>query len=240
MQPSDYEHAGGNAYFLREGNQGTGFIADDVHGTHHFTTVFRNYYTGWQPNCFGIPCGNQTIPVQLYAGSRYFNVIGNVLGRSGYHNNYQDVAPSGTNGVTAIFVLGWTGNGGLVGINPSITGFCIDSACASNVNYDSLTSSTLVRWGNYDVVNNAVRFVSSEFPSSLSLYANPVPASQGLPASFYLSGKPAWWNVSIPFPANGPDVTGGNISGVGGFANNIPAQVCFLNFTGHNPIHFDP
>jgi hypothetical protein len=91
--------------------------------------------------------------------------------------------------------------------------------------------STLFRWGNYDTVNNAVRFVNSEVPSGLSLYANPVPASQTLPASFYLSAKPGWWGT-MPWPAIGPDVTGGDIPGVAGHAYKIPAQVCYMNMGG--------
>jgi hypothetical protein len=113
------------------------------------------------------------------------------------------------------------------------------------VSADPLVATTLMRWGNYDVVNNAVRWVASEVPSGLSLYANPVPSTQTLPASFFLSAKPSWWASAIPWPAMGPDVTGGNSSGVAGHANMIPAQVCYLNIMGGpadgsgNPLTFD-
>jgi hypothetical protein len=234
FQASDYEHSSGAGLWLREGNQAVGFTADGIHGTHALTTMFRNYYRGWQSSCAGSPCTAQTVAVHLYAASRYFNVIGNVLGTSGVHNNYKSLAPSGTNGNTSIFTLGWTGNGGTT--NSAVSGFCNDSSCASHVPYDTLTYNTLMRWGNYDVVNNAVRWQSSEVPSTLNLYANPVPASQTLPASFYLAGKPSWWPSTVPYPANGPDVTGGNISGVGGHANNIPAAVCYGNTSSTNGI----
>jgi len=43
FQASDYEHASGSGFWLREGNQATGFTADGIHGTHQLTTMFRNY-----------------------------------------------------------------------------------------------------------------------------------------------------------------------------------------------------
>jgi hypothetical protein len=46
------------------------------------------------------------------------------------------------------------------------------------------------------------------------------------PPSFYLAAKPAWWG-SLPWPANGPDVTGG--TGPAGHAYGNPAQQCFVN-----------
>jgi hypothetical protein len=93
-----------------------------------------------------------------------------------------------------------------------------------------------MRWGNFDTVNAASRFVTSEVPSSLTgvqaPFSNPVPSSQSLPASFYLSSKPAWWTSSKPWPAIGPDVSGGNIAAAGGHVYSIPAQDCFLNVMG--------
>jgi len=150
---------------------------------------------------------------------------------------------------------------------------------------DSLVSSTLLRWGNYDVVTAAVRWCgnssdtgfsttcgsTSEVPTGAPTYPNPVPTlgdtgvGQGaLPPSFYLSSKPPWFG-SIPFPAVGPDVSGGNLgvcsgtintpgqyAGVpatsgsqctgtslitawAGHANAIPALNCFLNVMGGVP-----
>ena len=90
----------------------------------------------------------------------------------------------------------------------------------------------MMRWGNYDTVGNATRFVASEVPSGLSLYSNPVPATQSLPASLYLAAKPSGWPASIPWPAIGPDIMGGDIAGVGGHAYAIPAQVCYLSVMG--------
>jgi hypothetical protein len=91
-----------------------------------------------------------------------------------------------------------------------------------------------MRWGNYDTVNAGSRFNSSEVPSSLggaqAPYSNPVPGNNNLPPSFYYSTRPAWWtSTTKPWPPIGPDVGGGNISGVAGHAYTIPAEDCYLN-----------
>jgi len=193
MMPSQSLHAAGTDMLLNEGNVGAGSQADIVHGTHHFVTIFRNYYTGFEPGKTA-----QTVPINLYSFSRYFNVIGNVLGTPGYHNTYESVAPTLASKDTSIYRLG---DGG-----------------------DVLVKTTLMRWGNYDSVTGISRFVATEVPASLSLYANPVPVDQILPASLYRSSKPSWWGT-MPWPAIGPDVTGGQDPS--GHAYKIPAQVCY-------------
>jgi hypothetical protein len=95
-----------------------------------------------------------------------------------------------------------------------------------------------MRWGNYDTVNDTSRFVAAEVPSGISNYSNPVPASNNLPPSFYLSSKPAWFG-SVPWPSIGPDVTGGSVtagsgaaSTLGGHVHKIPARRCFEDVMG--------
>lgn len=209
MMAAAWFHSAGTSMNLYEGNVGAGYTADDIHGTHNFETAFRNDWVGWEPGK-----SSQTVPILLYAGSRYFNVIGNVLGNPGYHNNYESVAPGGSSYATSIYALGWSGNG----------------STDSSVPDDANVENTLMRWGNYDVVSGAVRWITSEVPSSLSQLANSVPSSQSLPASFFLSVQPGWWTTpwgSPPWPAIGPDVTGG--PGPGGHAYAIPAQLCYNN-----------
>ena len=103
-------HEAGLDNVLFEGNDGPGFIADVVHGTHHFITLFRNRFAGVETNKT-----QQTTPIYLYAYSRYYNIVGNVLGTSGYHNNYEcaptivtttNCSPNGDINHT----LGWSGN----------------------------------------------------------------------------------------------------------------------------------
>jgi hypothetical protein len=235
MQASFYQHSSGDAFNLWEGNMGPGYNSDDVHGTHHFETLFRNYLIGNQVAGCGSAalntCTAQTNPVHIYAGSRYVNIIGNVLGQSGFHNTYACIASSSScsNSPTSIYVIGTTGDNG--GVNTSITGYCLQPACSTHGDYDPQTLAYSMRWGNYDTVNAAVQFVSSEVPSGIAQFANAVPGSTTLPASFYLSSKPSWFG-SIPFPFTGPDVTGGNISGVAGHANMNPAMACYINTMG--------
>jgi hypothetical protein len=233
MQAGFYAHASGNMFNLWEGNIGPGYTSDDVHGTHHFETLFRNRLIGNQDAGCGstgtITCTAQTIPVDVYAGSRYYNLIGNVLGQSGYHNTYAAVCTSDNscwNNVKTIYRMGHTGPGGTLN-----NGFCTSPSCAAHGNYDPQVANYSMRWGNYDTVNNAVRFVNAEVPSGIATFPNPVPASQTLPASFYYSLKPSWWG-SVTWPPIGPDVTGGNIANVGGHANMNPAMACYTNVMG--------
>jgi hypothetical protein len=192
---------------LHEGNQGAGLISDDVHGPSFFVTAFRNQWDGWE-----LGKTAQTESVDIYALSRYFNIVGNVLGHAGYHNKYTSSPGSTSNCGTSIYAIGLGGN-------------CSDGGGTFPAN-DPLTLTGLLRWGNYDVVTGAARFVASEIPSAIPKFANPVPATQALPASFYLASRPAWWGA-MPWPAVGPEVSGGDVSGTGGHAWRNPARVCY-------------
>jgi len=200
---SIYAHDAGTGMNLIEGNQGSGYIQDNIHGSHNFATVFRNQFTGLEPGKT-----QQTNPLILMAHSRYANVVGNVLGTSGYHTVYEYSQGVGTTGLPdkSIYLLGWSG------VLGTITG---------SMPYDPLVASTLLRWGNYDYATNQVRWSSAEIPAG-----NAVPATQTLPASFYLSSKPSWWGT-MPWPPIGPDVTGGQDPS--GHAYDNPAQACHKN-----------
>ena len=264
--PPFFQHASGDSYNLWEGNVGSGYGADMIHGTHHFETVFRNLFPGWQSHCYGgTDCRSQTIPIILQAGSRYFNVIGNVMGQPSYHTTYECSAQTSNTYCSAsyqvggydkmIYELNYTGLGYSGPFN-----FCTSVACGTTSNYDPQTSAYLMRWGNYDVVNDAARFVAAEVPSAIATFPNPVPASHTLPASLYYSSKPSWFGASAAWPSNGPDVTSGNlgmcsggayagmaatsgsqctggnlVSAWAGHANANPAMLCFLNTMGGPP-----
>jgi hypothetical protein len=246
LDVGDRLHAGGTGMDLWEGSITQGFQAENIHGTHNFSTAFRNYYAGNQTSCFGIACQQPTEPIQLYCNSRYFSIIGNVLGTSGYHNNYAAIAPSGIDGATSIYVIGWSDNTGTTN-----SSYCVE---------DTLTPASVMRWGNYDSVTGAVRWCgnssdtgwsstcgsTSEVPSNFndtagspSPYVNSVPSygdtgagQSPMPASFYYDSQPSFWATTYgtpPWPANGPDVTGGNIQNVGGHANNNPAALVWIN-----------
>jgi hypothetical protein len=84
-----------------------------------------------------------------------------------------------------------------------------------------------MRWGNWDAFNGATQWNTGEVPSGIAVMPNPVPTAcangMSCPASFYLSARPTWWDPSIPFPAIGPDVAGGNIGRCTGTLNT-PGQ----------------
>ena len=191
---------------LLEGNDGQSMQTDNVHGTHHFVTMFRNYFHG-DPSKTG-----NTTTAHLWAYSRFFNIIGNVFGRSSYYTTYE------TN-------LGSTGK--------EIYSFGEPDAGTASQPKDAVTRATVMRWGNYDTVSGASRFVAAEVPSAMSgvlaPFSNAVPANNSLPDSFYLRAKPAFWG-SMPWPAIGPDVSGGN--GPGGHSYDIPATSCYLSVMG--------
>jgi hypothetical protein len=154
------------------------------------------------------------------------------LGTTTWAKTYQNVGasgnPSACPGYTwqVVYSLGFA-NGNQTPFSPACQGssFSIDN--------DNLVTSTLMRWGNYDVVNGSVQTNSNELASSAPAYpglANPSTSWNSYP-SFYLGSRPSWWG-SMPWPAVGPDVTGGNISNVGGHAYHNPAANCYLNVLG--------
>ncbi len=220
-------HAPGNNYLLWEGNVLLAdSILDDFHGPADFITFFRNRMTGWEP--LGT---NNTSALINQAWSRYTNVVGNVMGTAGYHINYASVQGDGSDAQghqlcdESIYALGWGGNCTTWPPFPN----CQMNGCPQS---DPLVATTILRWGNWDTVTNGTMSNTSEVPSGISLYANPVPSSQILPISLYLSSQPSFWSTpwgTPSWPAIGPDVAGGNIAGIAGHANMIPSQLCFNN-----------
>jgi hypothetical protein len=206
-------HEAGVGLILHEGNDGLGELHDNIHGTVNLNTSFRNHLYG---DIWNNPAKTANTEIMnIAAFGRFFNVVGNVMGRTGFYTTYE---ANLTDNPKAIYSLGYP-RGPLS---------------------DGLVKTTMFRWGNYDTVTGAVRWDPTEVPSSLNSYSNAVPASQTLPPSLYLTAKPAFFG-SIPWPPIGPDVTGGNITGYGGHANKIPARVCYETTPKTNGIlNFNP
>jgi hypothetical protein len=217
-QGSVYGHGTHEDFVLSEGNIGHGLEFENYFGQGFFVTSFRNRWTGVERSQT-----SQTVPAFVYGLNRYFNIVGNVLGTSGYHTTYQTLGGgSPVNCVTSVYAIGLGGN---CNNGDGVTGPLDDTAVTNTA------AATLMRWGNYDTANAAVRFASAEVPSGISPYPNPVPANYNLPPSFYISAKPSWFG-SVPWPLIGPDVTGGNIANVGGYAYKNPAQLCYEGLGG--------
>jgi hypothetical protein len=192
---------------LIEGNDGQSFQSDNVHGTHAFQTLFRNFFHGDPAR------SDNTTIIHLWAYSRYFNMVGNVLGRTGYYDTYETNSGSSKSG---IYGFG----------EPDV---------GAHVQPDALTRSTSMRWGNFDTVTGGVRFVAAEVPSKLASFSTPVPATQRLPPSLYLAVKPSWLG-DVAWPPIGPDVMGGNVPGYAGHANEIAARKCYRSSPRSNGI----
>lgn len=208
MAGSYYSHNGGVEMNLWEGNNMNGIWADDIHGASPSGTLFRNMVQGWQKDCDGAACTNSSTPIILRVNNRVFNDVGNVLGQPGYHTNYQQVA---------------TGSSTFTGVEAASIysiGLATSDLCSSgNVTAcDTLAVSSLMRWGNYDTVNAAVRWNSTEAAPGAVTYAA-ANFSTGyfgtlahtLPASLYYSSTPSWWPSGKAWPPIGPDVSSGNV-----------------------------
>lgn len=204
------EHEAGIMMVLYEGNDGSGASSDVIHGTAQFQTFFRNRFSGGATGS----TGNTVFWQSSY--HRFYNYIGNVLG---YSSNTIYERDATTHDGAEVFLFGEN--------NASESG-------TGNPPLDSRVKATSMRWGNWDAVGAAVRWQSSEVPTAITNFANAVPADHVLPASFYLSARPPFWPTTYgtpAWPAIGPDVTGGNVSGTGGFANKIPARLVYENMT---------
>lgn len=225
MQGGLENHGCCNGYTLAEGNDFASFQFDNYFGNIQFATLFRNRVTGATILDTIGNTGN-TSPIEIGPLGRFSNLVGNVNG-SGQPGYVSYVWQNGTcNPSTYIFLMGGT---------------CPGQGVADTKSY---TSSFL--WGNWDSFNNATRFVNGEVPSGANggNYTNAIPATHNLPASFLYGAPPPWWGVTgqspIPWPAIGSDITGGNYgcSGQnagctgGGFANKIPARLCFESLGG--------
>jgi hypothetical protein len=249
MAASYAVHNAGNEMNLFEGNNFNGIWADDAWGSSAQNTAFRNTLIGWQTGLV-----NATFPIMLRNYNRVFNIVGNVLGQPGYHNQYQTYATTTTGGTgapaesTSIYSLGWGGTGPVC-------------SAGSVTTCDPLTVSTLMRWGNYDVVNAATQWNPTEASPAAVTYVNANLTSSvfsslahTLPNSLYYSSQPSWWPSGVAWPPIGPDVTSGNIGECSGgtyagaqatsssqctggalstawasHVNAIPAQACYLS-----------
>ena len=214
-------HASGNNYHLDEGNvTGSSIYDEDYHGTHNFNTDFRNFSQGWVSNPTA-PKNLNTNAFTTDAFNRYMNIVGNVMGTPGVHTQYKVAGASGEfTSPQTVLSLG-QGNGG---ISPPVPGDPLGNC---------LAAATSMCYGNYDVVTGTVRWCGSVSNTGWSLtcgsvseiatappsglYANTVPtkgdtlAGQGaFPPSFYLPVKPPFWGAA-PWPAIGPDISGGNV-----------------------------
>lgn len=212
-------HAAHNSFHLIEGNVVGTIKLDSIWGSGSHATVFRNRASGNEPNKT-----NYTVPLVISSFNLYTNVVGNVLGDTAQHTNYAcDAAHDLGTSDDHVYDLGYN-----------------DECGTADPVHDVDTEQTLMRWGNWDAVNEAILYCTAASTPIAACTANErgdgaatfpalaSPITSDWPASFYLSAKPAWFG-SVIWPPIGPDVScvSNCISDVGGFAAKIPAQLCY-------------
>ncbi|MBS1806274.1 MAG: hypothetical protein JST28_23270 [Acidobacteria bacterium] len=246
-------HTAGNSFNLWEGNTWPVFISDAAWGPGTQQTFFRNMLEGWMT---GGTTGSTPFVRRSYV--RADNIVGNVMGKPGYHNQYETYATSNSattgNEDLSIYTLGAAYPAGCGNGTPQSSPYC-----------DTRVRSTLMRWGNYDTVTSGVRWDSTEASPAAVTYASANFSSSyfgglghSLPSSLFHSSTPSWWPSGKPWPPIGPDVSGGNLgicsgsysgseattgsqcsggslsSAWAGHANSTPALDCYLNVM-HGP-----
>ena len=207
-------HASGNNYHLFEGNVYNSYSFEDLHGTGNMLTAFRNFGQGWFSNPTA-PKNLETNCFEIEAFHRYINLIANVCGTPGVHTVYKVVASPGEfSSPQTVYSLGQGNNA----VSPAVPGDPL-SNCA--------TTATSLCWSQYDTVNNSVQCNPAQVPTSAPLYPNAMPTlgcgGGPMPPSFYLSSRPSWYALSIPFPAIHPESGGGNV-GICNGTINVTAQ----------------
>ena len=140
---------------LFEGNDGSQFSSDDIHGSSSHQTFFRN---AMDHEHEGITTTGNVYAVAIAAHNRYMNLLGNVFGQPGDVGDYE--AQGNCTERLAIYKIGW----------PSDCG-------ASDGDIDPEVRATLLRHGNFDYVNNDTIWddgiTQHELPRSLYLGGKP-------------------------------------------------------------------
>ena len=242
QQCDQFHHNAADYYNLWEGNIGICNTQDDIHGTAFANTIFRNALSGFDPATEVATKNQNLLAINDMAFARYINIVANVLGFGDKATTYQYIMASGTDCGPS---NPWTYIYDFDDSDQNVSALL--SACGfSGVQLDNdvgvsgaSPDLSVMRWGNWDAVNNAVRTVTGENGSGANTYpalSSPSTTWSSYP-SLYLASKPAWWvfpsgNASTPWPGIGPDVSSGNISNTSGHAFLNPAANCYLNVIG--------
>jgi hypothetical protein len=227
-------HGAHPQFNLLEGNVVTTIEPDSVWGTSSQITVLRNWVVGTNQvctpytgrgtvSCTGTYAFQAARAMDVSYLSTLDNFVGNVVGST----QAESMLAYGTASMTKVDsveypaarsydadVYNWSFGYGEANDDGTGTG------CSGGTPPCHLagTSATDLLHGNYSNITGAITWATG--------------VTHTLPPSFYLTAKPSWWG-SLPYPAIGPDVTGG--SGPGGHAAltaSNPAQACFAAMGG--------
>ena len=193
-----FNHSPHNMLNLAEGNVIDNFKDDGYFGSSSHNTLFRNRIK---------------YNLELKHFSSYYNIVGNVLGTTGFSDAYETEQVNYGN--NPVYALGFPNIGnhtysGTFGPTtpPNYSRLPNKLTDSDNQKMDRNVKATILRHGNFDYVNN-----STVWDSSISDHM--------LPASLYYSTRPLWWPDSIPWPPIGPDRTP--------MVSQIPAEYRFVN-----------
>lgn len=162
---------------LYEGNVGIQFQSDGYYGSSSHITVYRNWFSGVHPTLV-----YNRKAVDLCRWSRYFNVVGNVLGDPSVNNwIFNQTTNSYDYRVPVIFRLGY----------PNLGNNYYNSAAGAPDSRDPKVETTLFSTGNFD------------YGTLKTQWKDNIPVS--LPPSLYLTQKPQWWGETLRWPPIVPD-----------------------------------
>lgn len=185
-------HSPHSQYNLVEGNYMGKFGSDGYHGSGSHTLLFRNRITG-SPSW---PHVTNETAIQIDRRNLRYSIVGNVLGRPGSPPSFEYATTSGWSGST-IFRLGYPdiGNDGFDGTFPPTPltqgdGGPRDLYCDRD---DTANGTTLIE-GNWTATQGKVDWTVPVEP---------------LPASYFLTSKPAWFG-SLAWPPVDPNGTPGD------------------------------
>ena len=174
-----FNHSPHNMLNLAEGNVIDNYKDDGYFGSASHNTLFRNRITQY---------------LELKHFSNYYNIVGNVLGTTGFSNAYETTTVNYSN--NPIYALGYPNIG-----NHSYTGtfgpttppdyHALPNTLDGCQQLDRNVRATILRHGNFDYVNNSTVW-------------DPAISDHTIPNSLYLGGKPSWWG-NLPWPPIGPD-----------------------------------
>ena len=149
-------------------------LADWTHGSSSHNTIFRCRVTGQN----GSGDSRTAISIEYY--NRYWNVVGNIIGLTGYQDKYMAYNGSPSTGSSGVEMR----MGGEININS-------DYSPSDNFSYTS--GMFVLVHGNYDYVNRTITW-------------EPAVADHNIPSSLYLTSKPAWFGDRPwpPFASDNP------------------------------------
>ncbi|HWZ99309.1 MAG TPA: hypothetical protein VN025_16245 [Candidatus Dormibacteraeota bacterium] len=223
-------HGAHPQFNLIEGNVSPKYNPDNIWGSSSHNTNFRNWFFGTTTVCDPIGTTRATVtcssPVNSFqiayaeainALSLHDNFVGDVTGSAkqqadlAYGSGVMSHLPFKTWPTSLAFDQ-----------NTLNFGFGYDAHADDGTTAGDNTSPYLTStiYNSYSFSNTSTNCLSGGLPGI---------CTTALPASFFLSGKPSWWASAVPYPAIGPDVTGG--TGPGGHASltaSNSAQYCYL------------